>query len=79
MDTERQVNEHNQQLAQITQEQARIREDMKAVSQNTPYYARLLAKLDDQESAIERLQQERDALSVRRDSQSRSWRNRSRV
>lgn len=52
---------------------------MKAVSQNTPYYARLLAKLDDQESAIERLQQERDALSVRRDSQSRSWRNTSRV
>ena len=71
MDTERQINERNQQLAQIAQEQTRIREDMKTVSANTPYYARLLAKLNDQESTIERLQRERDELAARRDSQRR--------
>jgi septal ring factor EnvC (AmiA/AmiB activator) len=34
---------------------------------STPYYARLLAKLNDQESSIERLQRERDDLIARRD------------
>jgi hypothetical protein len=69
MDTEREINEHVQRLAQITQEQTRIREDMKTVSANTPYYARLLAKLNDQESEIEKLQRERDELAARRDAQ----------
>ena len=70
-ETERQISERQQRLAQITQEQARIREDMKAVAQSTPYYARLLAKLNEQESTIEKLQRERDDLMVRRDSQRR--------
>ena len=68
-DIERQINDRNQQLAQITAEQARIREDMKTVSAATPYYGRLLAKLNDQESSIERLQRERDDLIARRDAQ----------
>ena len=68
-DVDRQINDRAQQLTQITQEQARIREDMKAVAQSTSYYARLLAKLNDQESTIERLQKERDDLSARRDQQ----------
>ena len=72
-DLDRQVAERTQQLAQITQEQARIREDMKAVSQSTPYYGRLLAKLNDQESVIERLQREREDLSGRRDEQRREY------
>jgi hypothetical protein len=42
---------------------------MKAVAQSTSYYARLLAKLNDQESTIERLQKERDDLSAKRDQQ----------
>jgi len=67
--TERQINDHNQQLAQITQEQARIREDMKTVAASTPYYSRLLAKLNDQESTIEKLQREREELITRRDTQ----------
>ena len=67
--TERQINERNQQLAQIAQEQARIREDMKTVAASTPYYSRLLAKLNDQESAIEKLQREREELVTRRDAQ----------
>ena len=68
-DVERQINDRAQQLGQITQEQTRIREDMKAVAQSTSYYARLLAKLNDQESTIERLQKERDDLLSRRDQQ----------
>jgi hypothetical protein len=67
--TERQIADRNQQLAQITQEQARIREDMKTVAPSTPYYARLLAKLNDQESAIEKLQRDREELITRRDAQ----------
>jgi chromosome segregation ATPase len=73
MDLDRQIGEHTQQLAQITQEQTRIREDMKAVSQSTPYYGRLLAKLNDQESLIERLQKEREDLTGRRDDQRKEY------
>jgi len=67
--TEREINEHTQQLAQITQEQARIREDMKTVAATTPYYSRLLTKLNDQESSIEKLQREREGLVTRRDAE----------
>ena len=67
--TEREINEHTQQLAQITQEQARIREDMKTVAATTPYYSRLLTKLNDQESSIEKLQREREELVTRRDAE----------
>jgi hypothetical protein len=70
-ETERQINDRIQRLAQITQEQARIREDMKIVSSNTSYHARLLAKLNEQESTIEKYQRERDELMVRRDGQRR--------
>ena len=41
---------------------------MKTVAQTTQYYDRLLAKLNEQESSIERLQKERDALIAKRDS-----------
>jgi septal ring factor EnvC (AmiA/AmiB activator) len=70
---DRQVAEHNQRLAQLASDQARIREDMKTVSQSTPYYQRLLSKLNDQESAIEKLQQERDDLATRRDAQQKEF------
>jgi hypothetical protein len=62
MDTDRQISERQQQLAQITQEQQRIRDNMAAVSQTSQYYARLLSKLNDQETAIERLQGEVEQL-----------------
>lgn len=68
-DIDRQINEHNQRLALITQEQGRIREDMKTVPSTTPYYARLLQKLNEQESSIEKLQQEREDLLAKRDTQ----------
>ena len=48
-------------------EQNRIRENMKTVAAQTPYYERLMAKLGEQETSIETLQRERAGLSTRRD------------
>jgi chromosome segregation ATPase len=62
VDTERQIKERQQQLAGITQEQQRIRENMASVSQTSQYYTRLLSKLNDQETAIEKLQGEVEQL-----------------
>jgi len=56
--TQRQIQERNQKINVITQEQNRIRENMKTVAQNTDYYTRLLKKLDEQESFIETIQKE---------------------
>ena len=67
-DAEADITVHNQRLDEITAEQNRIRENMKTVAQTTQYYNRLLAKLNEQESSIESIQKERDALTARRDS-----------
>jgi hypothetical protein len=66
-DTERQIAERTQQIAAITEEQNRIRENMKTVATSTQYSERLLAKLNEQESSIERLQRERSELATKRD------------
>jgi hypothetical protein len=68
VDVERDIAAHNQRVAEITAEQNRIRENMKTVAQATQYYDRLLAKLNEQESAIESLQKEREGLIAKRDS-----------
>ncbi len=68
IDVERDINTRNQQVAAISAEQNRIRENMKTVAQTTQYYERLLGKLNEQESSIESLQRDRDALSVKRES-----------
>jgi len=62
------INARTQRVAEITVEQNRIRENMKAVAQTTQYYERLLAKLNDQESSIDSLEKDRDTLTARRDS-----------
>jgi hypothetical protein len=67
IDLDRDINVRNQRVGEITGEQNRIRENMKTVAQSTQYYDRLLAKLNEQESSIENLQKERDALMQRRD------------
>jgi hypothetical protein len=67
IDVDRQIAARNQRLAETTAEQNRIRENMKTVASSTQYYERLLAKLNEQESAIEGMQRERDALTARRD------------
>lgn len=68
LDVERQIAVRTQQIAEIAAEQARMRENMKTVAPSTQYYDRLLAKLNEQESSIERLQKERDDLTAKRDS-----------
>jgi hypothetical protein len=45
---------------------------MKTVAQNAAYYQRLLAKLNEQESTLEKLQEERAALAVKRDGERRA-------
>jgi len=62
VETERQINERQQQLTEITQEQQRIRENMAIVSTTSQYYTRLLTKLNDQETAMEKLQGEIEQL-----------------
>jgi flagellin-like hook-associated protein FlgL len=54
--TERSINESTAQVKEITDEQSRIRENMKSVDRTSQYYTRLMAKLDQQESQIEKLQ-----------------------
>jgi hypothetical protein len=68
IDLDRQINGRTQQINDITQEQTRIRENMKTVSQGSQYYNRLLSKLNEQESSIETLQRERTSLIASRDS-----------
>jgi hypothetical protein len=62
-DTQGQIQDHEQQLQGLTTDQGRIREDMRATDRQSSYYNRLLKKLDDQETTIEKLQTERDALT----------------
>jgi hypothetical protein len=64
---EGQMTVRSQQISEITAEQNRIRENMKTVAPSTQYYERLLAKLNEQESSIERLQKERDTFASQRD------------
>jgi hypothetical protein len=68
-DFERQINEQNEKVKQITDQQARIRENMKTVDKSSQYYNRLLSKLNDQESQIEKSQTDRDELMQKRDDQ----------
>ncbi len=62
IDLERQFNEKQEQVAKITAEQNRIRENMKTVDKASQYYNRLLAKLNEQETQIEKLQTESETL-----------------
>ena len=60
VDTQRLIEDLQRQMQQITAEQQRIRDNMKTVAANTEYSNRLLKKLNDQESQIEKLQGELD-------------------
>jgi predicted nucleic acid-binding Zn-ribbon protein len=72
-DLERQIAAHTQRIAEISNEQGRLRENMKIAGQGSQYYERLLGKLNEQESEIERLQRERTDLSGQRDSARRDF------
>jgi hypothetical protein len=69
--TQRQIAERNKQIASISEEQNRIRENMKTVNQQSQYYDRLMGKLNDQESEIEKLQMDRDELQKKHEAQRR--------
>lgn len=52
---ERRGSDLDRQINEISQEQSRIRENMKVLPQNSELYTRYLKKFDDQETQIERL------------------------
>jgi hypothetical protein len=62
VDTQGKIATDQQKIADITNEQNRIRENMKTVDNNSAYYMRLLKKLNDQESQLESNQSEIDDL-----------------
>jgi hypothetical protein len=58
-DLDRKLKASTQRIAEVTSEQQRIRENMKTVNQQqSDYYTRLLKKLNDQETLIEKVQGE---------------------
>jgi hypothetical protein len=62
LDTQRDIEQKQRELTGISQEQKRIRDNVNTVTQNSQYYTRLLGKLNDQESRIEKLQSEIERL-----------------
>jgi hypothetical protein len=69
---ERQIQERNQESTMISEEQNRIRENIKTVqaaAQDSDYRMRLLKKLDEQETRLETLQSERAELQEKFESQ----------
>jgi hypothetical protein len=73
VDTERQIEERKARIAEMTAEQQRIRENMKTIQPTSDYAQRLLKKLNDQESAIEKLQGEIESLTKDADGQRKAF------
>jgi hypothetical protein len=67
-DVAQQVEAHKKEIAAVSTEQTRIRENLKTVAPNTDYYNRLVRKLDEQESRIELAQAETADLSKKQES-----------
>jgi hypothetical protein len=74
-ETQRQLDERRRQINEITTEQTRIRENIKTVDRNSDYAGRLLKKLNDQETAIEKLQAEATDLQKTLDNQRKNFEN----
>ncbi len=71
-EAEREVEKRTRAVDEIATEQQRIRENMRTVSSGSAYHNRLLAKLNEQEGRIEKLQSERDELQKQRDAQQKA-------
>ena len=69
VETQRQIGEHDAQVSTLTADQARIRENLNSVDRTTSYATRLLKKLDDQESQIDKLRNETESLRTKLDGQ----------
>ncbi len=71
-DTQRQINEHDTQVRAFSDDQTRIRENIKSVEKTSAYATRLLNKLNDQEGQLEKLRLETDALRKTLEDQNRA-------
>ncbi|HWE01531.1 MAG TPA: hypothetical protein VG326_03910 [Tepidisphaeraceae bacterium] len=69
VETQRQEKDREQTINDITQEQNRIRENMKAVSAASDYYKRLEKELDAQETQLQKLKQDVKDLKAKSDQQ----------
>jgi hypothetical protein len=69
VETERLMSEKTKKINELRQDQASSRENMKTVDQKSQFYERLLAKLSEQETQIEKLQIEKDNLQKQREGQ----------
>ncbi|MBI3561790.1 MAG: hypothetical protein HY080_08750 [Gammaproteobacteria bacterium] len=69
LDTERKITDKQREVTAITQGQQRLRENMKTVTQSSQYYSRLLIKLNEQETKIEKLQLQADQLKEEHEKQ----------
>ncbi len=72
VDSQRQISEREAQIRALDADQGRIRENLKTVGKTGDFAARQLKKLDDQESQIDRLRGEIDALHTKLDEQQRA-------
>ena len=68
-DTQRKIDDQQNTISEITTEQNRIRENMKAVSQSSDYYQRLVKELDAQETQIQKLKVDVKELKVKAEQQ----------
>ncbi len=68
-DSEQEVTTRDQHIAAITAEQNRIRENLKTAGDKSEYGVRLLRKLNEQETQIERLQAESAAVRKKQEAQ----------
>jgi len=66
-DLDVQMNAIEKQIAELTKEQGRIRDNLKSAPDSSQYHNRLLAKLNEQESLFETLQTELEALRAARE------------
>src|SRR5262249_41558608 len=57
-ETQRQIEEINKQLKEISDEQARLRQNLEKVPSSSEAYKRYVKKFDDQETQIEKLQEQ---------------------
>ena len=71
--TQDQITQRNVQIKDLSEDQTRIRENIRSVDRTSAYASRLLKKLDDQESQMEKLQSEVDALHVKLDTQHKEY------
>ncbi len=69
LDTQQQREHREGEIADIGNEQARIRPTMAQLDHTSELYKRYITKLDDQETRIETLQQEIKTLQIKADTQ----------